>query len=101
VIQRHRELQASQQQHVDKMQVKGKELEQRDKTIAQKDEVIEMQRRKIEALEAQAEAAKKAAEKTKEALKSGGMDEATRKALMEEMDQMILGVKKATKPTAS
>lgn len=52
VIQRHRELQASQQQHVDKMQVKGKELAQRDKAIAQKDRQIELQKRRIEMLEA-------------------------------------------------
>ncbi len=97
ITQRHHEMKASQQQHADKMGVKSKELAQRDQTIKQKDQTIDMQRRKIEALEAQAAAAKLAAEKTKEALKSGGMDEATRKQLMEEMDRMILGTAAAKK----
>ena len=101
LIQRHVEFEASKKEHDDKMTVKGKELAQRDKTIQQKDKVIEMQRRKIEALEAQAEAAKKAAERTKAALNSGGMDEETRKALVEEMDALLLGVKKPTKPSAT
>lgn len=52
VIQRHRELKASQQQHEDKMQVKGKELEQRDKTIEQKDRQIELLKRRVEMQEA-------------------------------------------------
>lgn len=52
VIQRHRELKASQQQHEDKMQVKGKELEQRDKTIQQKDRQIELLKRRVEMQEA-------------------------------------------------
>lgn len=52
VIQRHRELKTSQQQHEDKMQVKGKELEQRDKTIQQKDRQIELLKRRVEMQEA-------------------------------------------------
>lgn len=95
VVQRHTELKASQAQHGDKMAIKQKEIEQRDTTIRQKDKQIDMQKRKIEALEAQAAATKKVAENAKEALKSGGMDEAKRKLLMEEMDRMILGTNAA------
>ena len=45
-------------------------------------------------------AAPDAAKKTKEALKSGGMDEATRQQLMLEMDRMILGKTPEKKPAA-
>lgn len=91
ITQRHTELKAGQQAHVDKMAVKQKEIDQRDKTIKQKDREIAQKERRIAALEKQAAAAKAAAEKTKEALKSGGMDEKTRAELIKEMDRMILG----------
>lgn len=72
-----------------------KKLEQelgiKTRALDQKDELIDMQLRKISALEEQANATKKIAENAKAALTSGGMDEATRQQLMEEMDRMILG----------
>lgn len=66
-------------------------LQQAHKALAQKDEQIDMQKRKIEALEAQAAAATLAAERAKEKLKGGQMDDATREALMAEVDAIMLG----------
>jgi hypothetical protein len=71
--------------------------EHKTKALEQKDKLIEMQERKIAALEAEAEATQKIAENAKATLKSGGMDEATRQQLMEEMDRMILGSAAAKK----
>lgn len=65
ITQRHHEMKASQQQHADKMTVKGKELAQRDQTIKQKDKQIELQRRKIEAYEAKMKQADEVAEDQK------------------------------------
>lgn len=66
-------------------------LEQAERKLQQAQELIDLQRRRIEALEQQADAAKRAAEQAKAAITSGGMDEETRRKLMEEMDRMILG----------
>ncbi len=67
------------------------DVRQKDKALEQKDRALEQSERRVEALEAQAAATKLAAEKTKDAIKSGGMDDATRAALIAEMDRMILG----------
>lgn len=91
LIQRHVEFEAGVKGHADRMAVANKQLEQKDKAIAQKDQEIEMQRRKIEAQEALLEEARQAAARAKETLKSGGMDDATREALMEEVDAIMLG----------
>jgi hypothetical protein len=91
IIQRHKELENQQHAHSDRMQLEDKKLKRKDRGLDQAEKKLAQAERRIAALEAQAEAAKKTAEKAKEALKSGGMDEATRQQLMEEMDRMILG----------
>lgn len=55
---------------------------------------LDQAERRIKALEDQAEAAMRAAQRTKDALKSGGMDDATRERLIAEMDHLILGAPK-------
>jgi hypothetical protein len=72
-------------------------LGQAERKLSQAQELIDLQKRKIEALEEQATAARLAAEKAKDAIKSGGMDDATRAMLIEEMDRMILGTTAAAK----
>ena len=66
-------------------------LEQAEQTLQQRQEVIDLQKRKIEAMEAQAAATKAAAERAKEKLTAGTMDDATREALLAEVDAIMLG----------
>lgn len=66
-------------------------LEQAEVKLQQAERKLEQAERKIAALEAQAEAAEKAAERAKEVLKGGGMDDATREALLAEVDAIMLG----------
>lgn len=95
IIQRHNELEAKKQQHADTIEIKRTQTKQRDRALAQVQRKLDHAERRVAALEEQAAATKKAAENAKAALKSGGMDEATRLRLMEEMDRMILGTNAA------
>jgi hypothetical protein len=74
-----------------KLKQDDEKLKQNEVKLAQAQEQIDMQRRKIEALEAAADAAAAAAERAKETVRSGGMDEKTRAALIAEMDHLLLG----------
>lgn len=66
-------------------------LKQAERSLDQAQQKLEQAERRVKALEDQAEAAKISAARAKEAIQSGGMDEETRRKLMEEMDRMILG----------
>lgn len=91
IVQRHKELESNQKVHADKMTLETRKLKRKDRALDQAQKKLDQAERKIAALEEQANAAKLAAARAKETLKGGQMDDATREALVAEVDAIMLG----------